>query len=310
MPGMQQTPSEASRPLGTSARILVIDDDAITRTVLLRQLTQRGFEARGATSGAEGLEIIRTGWPQAVLCDYLMPGVDGLAVVRCLRADAATAELPVILLTALDEPEAIVDAFEQGADDYVTKPAHPDEVRVRLIRLLRQAERRAHLAEAASHDTLTSLHNRRGLEESVAALLRQAQQQRAVFACVLFDLDHFKRINDQHGHAVGDQVLAETARRIADCLRARDVAARYGGEEFLVLLPTITAPDAVAVAERVRLRIEHEPFETSVGHVPITISGGVALFRPDDESWDALVARADAALYQAKQQGRNRIVLG
>lgn len=290
------------------ARLLLVDDDRVTRTILARQLEQRGFLVRQAASGEQALTIVRDGWPQALLIDYLMPGMDGLAVVRQLRADPATADIPIVLLTALDQPATIVDAFEQGVDDYVTKPVHPDEVTVRLLRLLRLAERQVRLTQAAMGDALTGLLNRRGLDETGAQLVRQAALRGEELACLLFDLDHFKQVNDTYGHAAGDLVLAETARRLRMCLRQTDPAGRYGGEEMAALLPGAGQSAALLVAERVRRAIQQEPVATPAGGVPVTISGGVALLSDTlPATWTQLLARADAALYRAKQLGRNRI---
>jgi two-component system cell cycle response regulator len=293
---------------GRGARLLLVDDDRVSRTILARQLEQRGFTVQQAASGEQALALVRSGWPQALLIDYLMPELDGLAVVRRLRAEPATADMPIVLLTALDQPATIVDAFEQGVDDYVAKPVHPDEVTVRLLRLLRLAERQARLAQAAMGDALTGLLNRRGLDLTGEQLVRQAVQRGEELACLLFDLDHFKRVNDTHGHAAGDAVLVETARRLRACLRQTDSAGRYGGEEMAALLPGASGPAALAAAERVRQAIQQEPVVTPAGRVPVTISGGVALLSETwPATWAALLARADVALYRAKQQGRNRI---
>jgi diguanylate cyclase (GGDEF)-like protein len=293
---------------GQAARLLLVDDEPIARTILARQLQQRGFTVRQAGSGESALAGARSGWPQALLIDYLMPEMDGLAVVRRLRAEPATADLPIVLLTALDQPATIVDAFEQGVDDYVAKPAHPDEVTVRLLRLLRLAERQARLTQAATIDALTGLLNRRGLDEIGERLTRQWAQGGDELACLLFDLDHFKRVNDTYGHAAGDAALAEAGRRLRACLRQSDPAGRYGGEELAALLPATGWPAALTVAERIRQAICQEPVATPAGLVTITISGGVALLGDTQPpTWAALLARADAALYRAKQAGRNRI---
>jgi diguanylate cyclase (GGDEF)-like protein len=292
-----------------SIRLLLIDDDAVARTILARQLTERQFVVRQAVDGLSGLTIIRSGWPRAVVLDYVMPGLDGLAVVRQLRADPATIELPVILLTALDQPQTVVEAFEQGVDDYVGKPAHPDEVSVRLCRLLRLAARRQRLAQAATVDSLTGLLNRRGLDELAETLVDRAQQRGEELACLLFDLDHFKQINDRFGHAAGDEVLVEVARRLRGGLRQHDRAARYGGEELTVLLPGTAWVAAVGVAERLRRLIGAKPIMTAAGPVPVTTSGGVAMLGQPAGSWPELRERADAALYAAKAAGRDRIVL-
>lgn len=294
---------------GREARLLLVDDDPIARTILARQLRQRGFVLEQAASGAAALAGVRTGWPRAMLIDYLMPDMDGLAVVRQLRADPATADLPIVLLTALDQPAMIVDAFEQGVDDYVAKPAHPDEVTVRLLRLLRQAERQARLAHEATVDGLTGLLNRRGLDETGERLVWQALQHGDEVACVLLDLDHFKHINDTYTHAAGDAVLAEVARRLRYCLRQSDPAGRYGGEEFAAALPGAGLPAVLVVAERVRLAVMQQPVMTPTGLVSITVSVGVALLSESQPAtWSTLLARADAALYQAKAAGRNRVV--
>lgn len=292
---------------GGGARLLLVDDDAVPRIVLARQLARRGFEVRQAASGAEALQLAGTGWPQALVLDYLMPDMDGLAVLQRLRADAATAELPILLLTTLDDPATLVDAFEQGVDDYVTKPGHPDEVSVRLIRLLRQAERRAHLTQAATVDPLTQLLNRRGLEEAGERLVASALAHGEALACLIFDFDHFKLVNDTYGHAAGDAVLAEASRRLRSCLRRDDAAGRYGGEEFVALLRGADVPAALEIAERIRHTVAATPVATAVGPVPITISGGGAVLGLAAGTWAALVAAADAALYRAKAAGRDRI---
>jgi two-component system, cell cycle response regulator len=302
---MATTPTSGS--IITSGRILVVDDDVVARTVLCRRLSTRGFTVREAPDGAAALEIAAGGWPQAIVLDYVMPGMDGLQVVQQMRANPATAELPVVLLTALNDTQAVVTAFEQGVDDYVIKPAHPDEVTVRLYRLLRQAERRALLEQAATVDALTGLLNRRGVQE-MSARISAEKPVNGVVACLLFDLDHFKRVNDLLGHPAGDAVLAEVARRLRGCLRQSDIAGRHGGEEFIALVPATSKMVALAVAERIRGAVAATPIFTDKGPVDLTISGGIAL-RDADEAWEELIARADTALYRAKANGRNQIVL-
>jgi two-component system cell cycle response regulator len=453
-----------------SARILVVDDITANVKLLEARLTAEYFDVVTAMSGAEALAICATGQCDLVLLDVMMPGMDGFEVCLRLKADPATQHIPVVMVTALDQPADRVRGLEVGADDFLTKPVSDiallarvrslvrlklvsDELRLRaatskeigikdpalqaiaeggrhgrvllvddrpasferiaktvtvehaidvepnpqdalfhaadghydlvmvslaienfdalrlcsqlrslertrnlpilliaeqeenarILRgleigvndyLLRPIDRNELLArirtqvrrkrynerlrdnvqlsiEMALTDSLTGLHNRRYMESHLGTLVEQAAARGKPLSLVIFDIDHFKAINDTHGHDAGDDVLREFAVRVRKAIRGIDLACRYGGEEFVIVLPETDLAVASAVAERLRRRIAGEPFPISriPQGIPVTISAGITgLWQQPGDSAAAILKRADEALYEAKRAGRNRVV--
>lgn len=287
--------------------ILVADDDGVTRAMVTAWLGSSGFDVVAARDGDEALDVARTQQPDLLLVDVTMPGPDGFDVCRAIQS---TSEVPppVIFLTAHDAMTSQVAGLDAGAVDYIVKPFAEAELLARVRVALRAKAVRDGLTQRAIHDGLTGLLNRTELDARAEAAVRLAQRHGRPLSCLMADIDHFKHINDGFGHAAGDEVLREAARRIVTACRASDIVGRYGGEEFLLLLPETSARDAVTTADKLRRVLRERPVRVSGATIPITASVGVA-------EWDtsmgvaALYAAADRSLYRAKHQGRNRTEL-
>jgi two-component system cell cycle response regulator len=315
-----------NRSSGSIARpgsVLVADDDDSLRMLIVRWLTKAGLACIEARSGEEAIQRAKdlADGLDAIVCDVMMPGLDGFAVLEHLKADAATKEIPVMLLTAHANADTeIVRGVEAGAVDHLAKPFSGPvlSAKVRALvaqrRGLRTLEKKLRYAEKhATIDGLTGLFNRRQFEVRYAEEAAHARRHARPLALILIDLDHFKSINDTFGHEEGDRVLQHVGAAIPGVLRAEDSAFRYGGEEFVILLRDCSASAARVVAERLREALRATPVTlgTEAEVRTITFSGGVAAaeaansFKTDD-----LVARADGALYRAKRGGRDRLDLG
>jgi len=304
----------AAAPGGAAgARIVVADDDPDILFLVARVLEREGHEVLRASSGEEALELARASAPDLLLLDVSMPGMDGYAVCRELQRLGAAAP-PVIFLTAHAHTSARVTGLDAGAVDYVTKPFEPAELRARVRAALRTKTAKDVLVEEAARDGLTGLLNRAQFPHRVAELVSGARRHRRPLACLMIDLDHFKSVNDAHGHAAGDAVLTEVARRIEAHCRTEDVLIRYGGEEFLALLPDTDAEGAASVAEKLRQALEADPVMFAPDgadevEIPVQASIGVAWWESDMIDGALLVSAADGALYRAKELGRNRVEL-
>jgi diguanylate cyclase (GGDEF)-like protein len=248
------------------------------------------------------------------ILDWMMPGQDGVEVCRRLRAAAREPYTYVLLLTARTDSQDLVEAIDAGADDYLTKPFNSSELRARLRAGRRIVELQEQLLEAqealrerATHDGLTGLYNRSAILDILRQELARATREPQPFSILMADLDHFKEVNDLHGHLVGDEVLREAARRMKATMRCYDSLGRYGGEEFLAVLPGCDGCGAWMLGERVRQSISDDIFQVKEGRLPITCSIGCAT-QPVGSTFDtdALIRMADDALYGAKHAGRNR----
>jgi len=296
--------------------VLIAEDDAAARTIMTRLLTRGGYRVLVAEDGARALELAG---PQVdiALIDWMMPGADGVEVCRRLKA-ATGGRAYVIMVTARGQKADVVHALESGADDYMTKPTDHGELLARVRAGERIAGRERALAHAchearseADRDALTGLYSRRCFDRALLAQV-QAIGPGAPLALLLFDLDHFKQINDQHGHCAGDEVLRRVAGAIMAQVRAGvDIAARYGGEELAVIAPGTSVPAARRMAERIRRRVAELRVPSGERLLSVTVSAGVAGRRdaPEDPqaAARALVSEADARLYQAKRTGRDRV---
>jgi diguanylate cyclase (GGDEF)-like protein len=213
--------------------------------------------------------------------------------------------------------QEVVESLESGATEYLTTPFDEQELRARLIVAVRALDRRDNLISSreqfrdqATRDALTGVWNRRGILEILERELNRAEHNGRSTGILMLDLDHFKNVNDAHGHLAGDLVLQDIARRLCRKLRAYDRLGRYGGEEFLIVVPATNERELCELAERIRASTESEPVPTELINFRITFSVGAAIAKPGDRSKAKLIAVADAALYEAKNSGRNRTVFG
>ncbi len=290
-------------------KVLIADDDESTLSVLAALLDDIGHEAVLARDGLEAWAIIqgREAPPLAIL-DWMMPGMDGVDICRELRHQQKRPYPYLIMLTARDQIEDLVEGMEAGADDYLRKPFDMRELRARLHAGERILALQDELRARATFDDLTRLLNRATVVERLARELAHIKRKGGAVTVILLDLDNFKRINDTHGHAVGDEVLCAAAKRLAASMRAYDELGRYGGEEFLAVLPACASACGLVVAERMRKSLDVLPVGTSSGAVTLTASFGVATAdKAREVSAEELVGLADKALYKAKRSGRNRV---
>ena len=294
-------------------RVLVADDDPIPRRVVEAALHQAGYEPVVAVNGEHALRILsEPNSPRLVVLDWEMPRLDGLSVCRALRAGRQEPYVYVLLLTSNDRSEAIVEGLDAGADDYVTKPCDLDELKARLraaVRILKLQDQlvasREASREQAMRDGLTGLLNRAAVLDALQQECSRTDRIGGSFGVIMVDVDHFKSINDTHGHLVGDGVLREVAARLRTTLRTYDSIGRFGGEEFLVIAPGCGATGARELAERLRHAVSNTPITYSGRALAVTISLGVAA-GAGSPARDALLRGADEALYAAKSNGRNR----
>ena len=299
--------------MGPTERILVAEDSALLRRMLGDVLRQHGWTVLEACDGRAALDLARSEDPSVLLMAREMEGLDGMAVLDALRDDPRTADVPVVFVTGHTDAHDLAEGLERGAHDYVRKPVDPVELVARIRAALRLralhdelARRNAELEQLARTDVLTALANRRHADDVLRATIASARRHGRTLSAVLVDVDRFKAVNDAHGHAAGDAVLREVAVRLAAGLREEDLAARWGGEEFLLLLPD--SPDATVVCERLRSAIADRPVNVH-GLLELTVSASFG-WAPwtGEETGEALVGRADLALYAAKAGGRDRVV--
>jgi diguanylate cyclase (GGDEF)-like protein len=299
-------------------RILVADDDPVSRRVLEATLGKWGYDVVAAFDGAEALRILQEpDAPRLAILDWDMPGADGTDICRQLRKRQDKTYTYLILLTAKGAKEDLIAGLEAGADDYLVKPFDTYELRARLNvgrRILELQNQFLQMCEEirpqAALDSLTGLWNHAAILEILEHELARARREKHAVGVVMGDLDHFKRINDNYGHLAGDNVLRETARRLRSVLRQYDAIGRYGGEEFLIILPGCDGQLALRLAERLRDSVRR--MELSFGGQPIGVSislGVSASTAPEPASATAVLHAADTALYRAKHAGRDRVEL-
>jgi two-component system, cell cycle response regulator len=287
-------------------KILIIDDDLDALAVARNRLAKEPVEILCVEGGAAGLAAAKREKPDLVLLDVDMPDLSGFDVCRTLKADADLCMIPVVFLSGSGTAEDKARGLDLGAIDYVSKPFDAFELQARVRAALRTKRLQDLLIEHAHVDPLTGLPNRRALMVRLQQEWARIQRHGGSLALVMGDIDHFKKINDAYGHSIGDRVLQEVAQVLAGQCREIDLPARYGGEEFTILVPDETTAGAVRLAERCRQEIENIRVPAGAESVRTTASFGVA-DATGLPSADALIARADEALYSAKAAGRNTV---
>jgi two-component system, cell cycle response regulator len=295
-------------------KILIADDDAVSRMIMERMLRQIGYEVTPAENGRDAMEkLLENDGPRLALLDWMMPELDGPQVCHQLRTMQGYRYVYLILLTSKDSREDLVAGLDAGADDYLIKPCNPAELKARLRtgqRILRLEDTlvaaREDMRFRATHDALTSLWNRGRILEFLHSAL-QSSESTAILLC---DIDHFKRINDVHGHLTGDAVLREVAARLRGAVRADDAIGRYGGEEFLIVLNGCDARRLPERAEQIRNAVSEGGFILDCA-AAVSVSIGAIALGGDNLPLpvEAILNLTDTALYQAKRAGRNRVVI-
>jgi diguanylate cyclase (GGDEF)-like protein len=297
-------------------KILIADDDPVSRRLLEKTLLRAGYDVLAVPNGMAAAEqLCKPDGPRLALLDWEMPELDGPAVCREVRKKKDQGYVYMILLTAKGLKTDIVTGLGSGADDYLTKPFDSGELKARLRtgqRILhlegRLVEARENMRFKASHDALTSLFNRGVIMELLGREISRSRRERVPTAILLCDVDHFKNVNDTHGHLIGDEVLREAARRLLLSVRSYDYVGRYGGEEFLIILNNCDPVSAPRRAEEIRRSLSDTPVHTSVGPLLVTMSMGVhQTANWGVQSVEELLHQVDGAMYAAKAAGRNRL---
>jgi two-component system cell cycle response regulator len=297
-------------------KILVADDDQLSRRMLEKTLQRAGYEVVAVQDGlAASEQLCKNDGPRLALLDWEMPKLDGPAVCREVRKQKDHGYVYMILLTSKGLKTDVVAGLGSGADDYLTKPFDAEELKARLRtgqRILhlegRLVEARENMRFKATHDALTSLFNRGVIMDLLGREITRSRREHVPTAVLLCDVDHFKNVNDTHGHLIGDEVLQEIARRLILSVRSYDYVGRYGGEEFLVILNNCDGSSAPTRADEIRRAIADSSIETSIGPLQLTVSIGV--HQADNwgsSSSEELLHEVDTALYAAKAAGRNRV---
>jgi diguanylate cyclase (GGDEF)-like protein len=331
-PDMLEIGEELPEDPGTfyKLRILLVDDDRAILFLLKTLLENAGHTVVTASNGADALSLLEKSMPQLIITDWVMPRMDGIEFCKALRQNPLWRSIYVFIMTAQESTDRLVEAFEAGANDYMTKPINPKVLGARL----RAGQRVVHLQEelefdrqqlhkfadelAASNqrlqqlaltDVLTGLPNRRFANEQLERQWALAERGNRPFSCMMVDVDYFKKINDTYGHKVGDDALKQVAHILRGSSRVEDVVCRFGGEEFLLICPDISAPQAYVYAERMRQNIAEKHVDCGDGKtLSLTVSIGVANKKPTLLNTEMLLQLADKRLYAAKNGGRNRTV--
>ena len=314
-------------------RILLVDDDRAVLMIMKMLLDRCGHTVAVARNGVEALGMIKDFMPQIIMTDWIMPEMDGIEFCKALRRNPEWRNIYVFMLTAQESTDRLVEAFEAGANDYMTKPVNPKVLGARLSagqRVVQLQEELEHERQqlhkfsselAASNqrfqklaltDVLTDLPNRRFANEHLDRQWALAQRNNTALSCMMVDIDYFKQVNDTYGHKVGDDVLKQIAHAFQMSVRKQDVVCRLGGEEFLVICPDVQAEPFYRYAERLRQNVSALTFnDPATGKsFKLTISIGAASKAPMVSTSEMLLQLADKRLYAAKESGRNRTVAG
>jgi two-component system, cell cycle response regulator len=295
--------------------IAIVDDDAAIRRLVRLYLKRAGYDTLECTTGQEARQALTTQPWDLLILDRRLPDLDGVVLAQELKGNNDFRTRYIIMLTGEDEQADKVEGLELGADDYITKPFQYPELLARIRAGKRIVDLQKELMETNKRlellsitDGLTKLHNHRHFQDELARAFEESQRYQRPLSLAMIDIDFFKKFNDTHGHAVGDDVLKRAAELYKSSVRSTDLVARYGGEEFAVMMPETELDDAIAFAEKIRNLVESTPLQTQAGPLNITISLGVASVPQSRiHSPKELIVAADKALYRAKKNGRNQV---
>ncbi|KAB2922797.1 MAG: EAL domain-containing protein [Dechloromonas sp.] len=296
-------PPSLPEPSADAAVVLVVDDDRSTRSALRHALHRSGFRVEEAADGTEALAWLESNAADAILMDALMPVMDGFAACHAVKRHPRWKDIPVLMITALDDRQSIERAFESGASDFIPKPIHLSVVNQRVRRVIDANRAERHVQQLAYNDTLTGLPNRLLFVDQLKHAIERSQAHNSTLALLFLDLDRFKYINDTLGHEAGDQLLATMAQRLKGCVRADDCVARLGGDEFTVLLDDLPNPGVAASVAQNICRTVSAPLTIAGQEIVMTASIGISLYPDDGADVSNLLRHADTAMYRAKQTG-------
>jgi two-component system, cell cycle response regulator len=292
-----------------NVKVLLVDDNQLNIRLMEDILLDENYLVHTVMNGVEVLPAAKDFKPDIILLDIMMPGLDGYDVCRLLKKDFDCKNIPVIMVTAKTEGSDIKKALELGAFDYIKKPVDEVEVIARIQSALRYKENFDRLQEMAMKDGLTGVYNHALLIELLGKEYIKAKRKGTNLAFVMLDIDYFKQVNDTYGHISGDIVLKQLCSILQDTVRESDIIGRYGGEEFGIVFPEISPEDVKSICERIRSNIETHSFSIGARNINITASIGICLKTSSDTlSKTDMIKFADKALYQAKDNGRNRVV--
>ena len=296
-------------------RVAIVDDDPSIRRLVRLLLKRSGYDTVEFAAGTEARQQLSSiSWDLAIL-DRRLPDMDGLELCQELKSNPEFKSRYVIMLTGEDEQEDKVQGLDLGADDYITKPFQYPELLARiraakrivdLQKELMQTNRR--LEQLSITDGLTNLYNHRYFQDELARAFEESARYERPLSLAMADIDFFKKVNDNYGHAVGDEVLKAVSRMFKDSSRSTDLVARYGGEEFAMMMPETDLDSAISFAEKVRSLVASTPVDTQAGPLSVTVSVGVATVpNPNTHAAKELIIASDNALYRAKHAGRNQV---
>lgn len=297
-------------------RILIAEDDLTSRTMLAAVLRKAGHEVIETVNGVEAWHCLQqVDAPKIAILDFIMPEMDGLEVIRKVRAFDAPQPTFIIMLTSKGEKRDIIFGLDAGADDYLTKPFDVGELSARIQVGRRMIEMQAALIESrkaleyqATHDSLTDLLNRRAILQSLMKEISYSHDSGNRLIVGMIDIDHFKLFNDTYGHQAGDDVLVEFSKILKSLLNCRATLGRFGGEEFLLILPLLSNEDPYLILQDVCTAIGKTQIKTRSGTISITVSIGGA-YAGIENSVDDIIGTADSAMYKAKNSGRNCVYM-
>ena len=287
--------------------ILVIDDTVSNLDIVSNFLID--FDVIASDNGMDAIEIVKDEKIDLILLDIMMPDMDGYEVCRVFKSDANTKDIPIIFLTSKSDEDSIEKAYDIGGIDYLTKPFKPKELLAKVKRELYLQELQEELKLLASTDPMTKLYNRRHFTQISESLLELAKRNETQSAVIMLDIDKFKTINDTYGHKIGDKVIISLASSFQEKRRKSDIVCRWGGEEFVILLPNTDIDGALISAEKFRKNCEELIIDVKENQqIKFTISVGVSMIDiTNDKNIEASIHRADIALYEAKNRGRNQV---
>ncbi|BAQ59646.1 GGDEF/response regulator receiver domain protein [Geminocystis sp. NIES-3708] len=295
--------------------ILAVDDNSINRILLDKLLKKEGYKTKILSSSEQVMLCLTEFKPDLILLDLMMPNINGLELCEQIKLNPHFQEIPIIFITASDEKQDLLKAFDLGAVDYITKPFHNQELLARVknhleLKFTRDELRKAlvELEKLAKTDELTGISNRRNFIALAEREFNLAKRQKRSFSLLILDIDYFKKINDNYGHPTGDYVIKSVAQQCVECLRKEDLCARWGGEEFIIFLSETELKQSIIVGNRIKETIENQTIIAESHQINITISVGVSIYTEKDENVNQTISRADKALYRAKNHGRNQVV--
>ncbi|MBM7868176.1 diguanylate cyclase [Heliobacterium gestii] len=297
------------------SRVMIVNDSSLEGRILLDLLSRRGYQVGIARDGIDALTMVKTFQPDVIISDIVLPRMSGLDMVRRLKEAVEDYDIPVIFASSSDAKHDRLECLKAGGSDYIQKPIDHEELVLRVEVALRHKtsidslKRREGILRAGSlRDPLTGLYNRRYFDQKMAEELARVDRYGSILTLIMLDIDHFKRINDNYGHLVGDKVLITMAGRLKLNVRATDTVCRFGGEEFAIIAAETDLKGAFALAEKMRETVANEPFFVADGKtLSVTSSFGISQCSRINETSQTLIDRADKALYEAKKCGRNRV---